>query len=112
MNPFLEKFFPIIYRKRHEHSHESDYCKYNNQGLAMFTSSLYIAGLIAFSFASLMMQKYGHKGIIISGGMSFIIRASLSFCAQNLSMLIIGRIVLGVLIDFASQVGLYGFFKF
>jgi len=103
MDPFLEKFFPVVYRKKHQNSHESDYCKYNNQGLAMFTSSLYIAGLVASLFASPLTRKYGRKASIIGGGISFIIGASLNASAVNLSMLIIGRIMLGVGIGFANQ---------
>lgn len=103
MDPFLEKFFPVVYRKKHQNSHDSDYCKYNNQGLAMFTSSLYIAGLVASLFASPMTRKYGRKASIISGGISFIIGATLNASAVNLPMLIIGRIMLGVGIGFANQ---------
>jgi MFS family permease len=112
MDPFLEKFFPVVYRKKHQNSLDSDYCKYNNQGLAMFTSSLYIAGLVASLFSSLTTRKCGRKANIISGGISFIIGASLNACAVNLPMLIIGRIMLGVGIGFANQVGLYGFWGF
>jgi len=103
MDPFLKKFFPVVYRKKNQNSHDSDYCKYNNQGLAMFTSSLYIAGLVASLFASPLTRKYGRKASIIGGGISFIIGASLNASAVNLSMLIIGRIMLGVGIGFANQ---------
>jgi MFS family permease len=112
MDPFLKKFFPVVYRKKNQNSHDSDYCKYNNQGLAMFTSSLYIAGLVASLFASPLTRKYGRRASIIGGGISFIIGASLNASAVNLSMLIIGRIMLGVGIGFANQVGLYGFWGF
>lgn len=103
MDPFLEKFFPVVYRKKHENTDESDYCKYNNQGLAMFTSSLYIAGLVASLFASPMTRKYGRRASIISGGVSFIIGASLNAGAVNLAMLFIGRIMLGIGIGFGNQ---------
>ena len=67
-----------------------------NQGMDMFTSSLYIAGLVALMFVSPMMRNHGHKASIISGGISFIIGATLNASAVNLPMLIIGRIMLGV----------------
>lgn len=105
MDPFLEKFFPLVYHRKHyENDHDTDYCKYNNQGLAMFTSSLYVAGLVASLVASSMTRKYGRKATIISGGTSFIVGASLNASAVNLAMLIFGRIMLGVGIGFANQV--------
>ena len=110
MDPFLQKFFPAVYHRKYygDDDHDSDYCKYNNQGLAMFTSSLYVAGLVASLFASSMTRKYGRKATIISGGTSFIVGASLNASAVNLPMLIFGRIMLGVGIGFANQVGIAG----
>nr|GMD80161.1 sugar transport protein 7-like [Ipomoea batatas] len=51
MDGFLEKFFPSVYRNK-MHVHENNYCKYNSQSLAAFTSSLYLAGLVASLVAS------------------------------------------------------------
>ena len=75
----------------------------------MFTLSLYIAGLVALMFASPMARNHGQKASIISGGISFIIGATLNAGAVNLPMLIIGRIMLGVGIGLANQVGFWGF---
>ena len=80
-----------------------------NQGLDMFTSSLYIAGLVALMFASPMTRNHGQKASIISEGISFIIGATLNAGAMNLPMLIIGHIILGVGIGLANQVGFWGF---
>ncbi|KAL6507589.1 hypothetical protein OROGR_023784 [Orobanche gracilis] len=102
MDGFLEKFFPTVYRNK-MHAHENNYCKYNNQGLAAFTSSLYLAGLLASLVASPVTRKYGRRGSIICGGLSFIIGATLNASAFNLSMLILGRIMLGVGIGFGNQ---------
>ena len=110
MDPFLEKFFPAVYhRKHHEIFKDSDYCKYNNQGLVVFTSSLYVAGLVATMGASNITRKYGRKASIISGGISFLVGSTLNASAMNLTMLISGRIMLGVGIGFANQVGFNGF---
>ncbi|CAL5400471.1 unnamed protein product [Camellia sinensis] len=102
MNGFLEKFFPVVYKNK-MHAHENNYCKYNNQGLAAFTSSLYLAGLVASLVASPVTRKYGRRGSIICGGLSFIIGATLDASAVNLAMLILGRIMLGVGIGFGNQ---------
>ena len=103
MDPFLEKFFPVVYRKKNFKS-KNNYCKYDNQGLSAFTSSLYLAGLVASLFASPVTRKYGRRASIICGGISFLVGATLNAAAQNLSMLLLGRIMLGVGIGFGNQV--------
>ncbi|XP_039000224.1 sugar transport protein 8-like isoform X2 [Hibiscus syriacus] len=51
MDDFLKEFFPAVYRKK-QHVLENNYCKYDNQFLQLFTSSLYLAALIASFVAS------------------------------------------------------------
>ncbi|KAK7411626.1 hypothetical protein VNO78_03061 [Psophocarpus tetragonolobus] len=102
MNEFLEKFFPSVYRQK-LHAHENNYCKYDNQVLAVFTSSLYIAGLVASLVASPVTRKYGRRASIIGGGISFLIGAALNASAVNLTMLILGRVMLGIGIGFGNQ---------
>ncbi|XP_054806541.1 sugar transport protein 7-like [Prosopis cineraria] len=102
MDEFLQEFFPSVYRSK-EHAHESNYCKYNNQGLALFTSSLYLAGLVASLLASPVTRKYGRRASIIGGGISFLIGSALNAAAVNLAMLLLGRIMLGVGIGFGNQ---------
>ncbi|KAG6628126.1 sugar transport protein 7-like isoform X2 [Carya illinoinensis] len=102
MDPFLEKFFHTVYIKK-KHVHESNYCKYNNQGLAAFTSSLYFAGLVASLVASPVTRKYGRRASIICGGISFLVGATLNSAAANMAMLLLGRIMLGVGIGFGNQ---------
>ncbi|CAL9099408.1 unnamed protein product [Musa acuminata var. zebrina] len=76
MDPFLEKFFPVVYRKKNLQS-QNNYCKYDNQGLAAFTSSLYLAGLVASIVASPVTRKYGRRASIVCGGVSFLVGAAL-----------------------------------
>lgn len=102
MSEFLSKFFPKVHRKQ-MHAHEDNYCKYNDQALAAFTSSLYLAGLVSSLVASPITRKYGRRGSIICGGISFIIGATLDASAVNLAMLILGRIMLGFGIGFGNQ---------
>ncbi|XP_019701270.1 sugar transport protein 7 isoform X2 [Elaeis guineensis] len=102
MDPFLEKFFPVVYRKKNSKS-QNNYCKYNNQGLAAFTSSLYLAGLLASFVASPVTRKYGRRASIICGGICFLVGASLNAGAVNMAMLLLGRIMLGVGIGFVDQ---------
>ncbi|KAI5416007.1 variant 2, Sugar transport protein 7 [Lathyrus oleraceus] len=102
MDDFLRKFFPSVYEQK-MHAHENNYCKYNNQVLAAFTSVLYISGLLASLVASPVTRKYGRRTSIITGGISFLIGSILNAAAANLAMLIVGRIMLGVGIGFGDQ---------
>lgn len=103
MDEFLEKFFKTVYKKK-QHAHESNYCKYNNQGLAAFTSSLYLSGLVATLIASPITRRYGRRISIIIGGLSFLTGAALNASAVDIGMLLLGRIMLGVGIGFGNQV--------
>ncbi|KAI5077924.1 hypothetical protein GOP47_0007748 [Adiantum capillus-veneris] len=103
MDDFLLKFFPTVYEHKVYHSRDEDYCKYNNQGLTAFTSSLYIAGLSLTYVASFTTQKYGRKISIIIGGISFLLGATLNASAESLTMLILGRVMLGAGIGFGNQ---------
>lgn len=103
MNGFLREFFHSVYINK-QHAHENNYCKYDNQGLAAFTSSLYLAGLVASLVASPITRKYGRRASIICGGISFLIGATLNASAANIAMLLLGRIMLGVGIGFGNQV--------
>lgn len=102
MDGFLEKFFPEVYRNK-KNAHENNYCKYNNQKLAAFTSSLYLAGLVSSLVASPITRRFGRRGSIICGGISFMIGAALDASAVNLVMLILGRLMLGFGIGFGNQ---------
>ncbi|KAI6679524.1 hypothetical protein NL676_033405 [Syzygium grande] len=93
MDDFLKEFFPKVYRRKQKHLHETDYCKYDNQILTLFTSSLYFAGLVSTFAAS-----HYHRGSI-----SFFFGAVLNAAAVNIWMLIFGRILLGVGIGFGNQ---------
>ncbi|GLT99667.1 hypothetical protein SLE2022_170910 [Rubroshorea leprosula] len=102
MPDFLEKFFPVVYRKTVE-KNDGNYCKYDNQGLQLFTSSLYLAGLTATFFASYTTRKLGRRLTMLIAGVFFIIGVVLNAAAQDLAMLIIGRILLGCGVGFANQ---------
>ncbi|KAJ7982504.1 Hexose carrier protein [Quillaja saponaria] len=103
MAPFLEKFFPEVYKKMKEDTKISNYCKFDSQLLTTFTSSLYIAGLIATFFASSVTRAFGRKPSILAGGAAFLAGAALGGAAVNVYMLILGRVLLGVGVGFANQ---------
>ncbi|KAJ9552179.1 hypothetical protein OSB04_016224 [Centaurea solstitialis] len=103
MKPFLLKFFPDVYNKRIQDTKISNYCKFDSQLLTTFTSSLYIAGLIATFFASPVTRAFGRKPSILIGGIAFLAGAALGGAAYNIYMLIVGRVLLGVGVGFANQ---------
>lgn len=104
MDSFLSQFFPTVYRKEHEGLHENMYCKFNSHLLQLFTSSLYLAALVASFFASTVTRVFGRKISMLFGGLVFLVGAILNAAAKNVAMLIIGRILLGVGVGFANQV--------
>ncbi|CAK9172734.1 unnamed protein product [Ilex paraguariensis] len=103
MDDFLKEFFPKVYRRKQAHLKETDYCKYDNQVLTLFTSSLYLAALFSTFGASYVTRNKGRRASIICGSISFFAGAILNAFAQNIAMLIIGRMLLGVGIGFGNQ---------
>ncbi|KAF9617522.1 hypothetical protein IFM89_036726 [Coptis chinensis] len=103
MDTFLSKFFPDVDAKMKNDKNISNYCKFDSQLLTLFTSSLYIAGLIASFFASSITKAFGRKPSILIGGASFLTGAALGGAALNVYMLIIGRLLLGVGVGFTNQ---------
>ncbi|VVB15177.1 unnamed protein product [Arabis nemorensis] len=104
MPDFLKKFFPVVHRRVEAGVDlNSNYCKYDNQGLQLFTSSLYLAGLTATFFASYTTRTLGRRPTMLIAGFFFIIGVVLNTAAHNLAMLIAGRILLGCGVGFANQ---------
>nr|KYP42126.1 Sugar transport protein 10 [Cajanus cajan] len=104
MEQFLIKFFPSVYRQmKDETESTSQYCKFDNQLLTLFTSSLYLAALIASFFASITTRMIGRKPSMLFGGLFFFVGALLNGFAINIEMLIIGRILLGFGVGYCNQ---------
>lgn len=103
MDDFLVKFFPTVYGKK-LHARENNYCKYDNQFLQLFTSSLYLAALFSTFVASKICSKFGRKRTILIASIFFLVGAALSAAAQQLWMLILARILLGVGVGFGNEV--------
>ncbi|XP_020211213.1 sugar transport protein 5 [Cajanus cajan] len=102
MVPFLEKFFPSILRKAAK-AEVNMYCVYDNQMLTLFTSSLYLAGLVSSLAASRVTMVLGRRNTIVLGGAVFLAGGAINGGAQNIAMLILGRILLGLGVGFTNQ---------
>ncbi|KAJ0973410.1 hypothetical protein J5N97_021369 [Dioscorea zingiberensis] len=103
MDSFLEKFFPSVYIKQQATHSTNQYCKFDSQLLTSFTSSLYLAALVASFFASSVTRVCGRKWSMFGGGLVFLLGAAINGAAKNIAMLIIGRIFLGIGVGFANQ---------
>ena len=77
--------------------------QYDNQLLQLFTSSLFIAGLLSSLVASWTTSRWGRRATMLMAGIAFCIGAALTAGAVHLAMLVVGRISLGVGVGFANQ---------
>jgi MFS family permease len=105
MDPFLRSFFPDVYRRMQGSAGRvSNYCKFDSQLLTLFTSSLYIAGLLtAVLLASRVTARRGRRPSMVFGGVAYLAGAAVSGGAVNVAMAILGRALLGVGLGFANQ---------
>ncbi|RCV43792.1 hypothetical protein SETIT_9G322100v2 [Setaria italica] len=102
MNSFLKRFFPEVYRQKQD-SKVSHYCQFNSELLTLFTSSLYIAGLVATLVASSITRKFGRRASMLIGGAFFIAGSVFGGAAVNVPMLLLNRILLGIGLGFTNQ---------
>ncbi|KAK4440875.1 Sugar transport protein 8 [Sesamum alatum] len=102
MDDFLLKFFPSVYEKKHR-AKENNYCKYDNQLLQLFTSSLYLSAVVCSWAASFCCKRFGRKRTMQMAAAFFLIGVVLNAAAVNIYMLIAGRICLGAGIGFGNQ---------
>ncbi|ONK74630.1 uncharacterized protein A4U43_C03F8470 [Asparagus officinalis] len=103
MDSFLLKFFPDVYKKEKADTSTNQYCKFDSVPLTLFTSSLYLAALVASFVASAVTRSFGRKWSMFGGGLTFLAGAAINGAAENVAMLIIGRILLGIGVGFANQ---------
>ncbi|KAI5649109.1 hypothetical protein M9H77_35114 [Catharanthus roseus] len=102
MDDFLIKFFPTVYERK-MHASENNYCKYDDQLLQLFTSSLYLAALVSSFFASKACTLFGRKPTILMASSFFIAGAGLSAGSETNWMLILGRILFGIGVGFGNE---------
>lgn len=108
MESFLSKFFPSVYYKmKNDSVDQNQYCKFDSQLLTLFTSSLYIAALVASFFASSVTRRFGRKISMLVAGLVFFTGSILNGVANNIIILIISRLLLGVGVGFANQVQIF-----
>ncbi|XP_050226933.1 sugar transport protein 1-like [Mercurialis annua] len=104
MDSFLKEFFPKVYRKESSITPSDDqYCRFNDETLTLFTSSLYIAALLSSLGFSHITRRLGRRVTMMSSGVLFALGALLNGFASHLWMLYVGRFFLGFGIGAANQ---------
>jgi MFS family permease len=84
---------------------DDPFCKFNDQMLQLFTSCLFLSGAAAAMVGSYTCRRFGRKATMIAGGACFLGGTVLVTLAIHMAMLVLGRLVLGVGVGFATQVG-------
>ncbi|XP_021307453.1 hexose carrier protein HEX6-like isoform X2 [Sorghum bicolor] len=103
MESFLRKFFPDVYHQMKGDKDVSNYCRFDSELLTVFTSSLYVAGLVATLFASSVTRRFGRRTSILIGGTVFVLGSVFGGAAVNVYMLLLNRILLGIGLGFTNQ---------
>jgi sugar porter (SP) family MFS transporter len=85
------------------HAKEDNYCKFDDQFLQLFTSSLYLAALVASFAASKACSLLGRKPTILIASGFFIVGSILSAAAQQNWVLIVARVLLGFGVGFGNE---------
>lgn len=99
---FQEMFFPEML-ETHGNADTDPFCKYNDHILQLFTSCLFLAGMVAAMYGSYTCKRYGRKATMMAGGACFLVGTGLVAGAMHVAMLVIGRLVLGLGVGFATQ---------
>ncbi|KAF8667928.1 hypothetical protein HU200_052556 [Digitaria exilis] len=82
MDSFLVRFFPS--------------CMFDSQLLTTFTSSIFLSALAASLLAATFTRVAGRKWSMFGGGATFLAGCALNGAAENVLMLILGRVLLGL----------------
>lgn len=131
MDDFLCQFFPSVLKQKIEEGLQdtrtncpkipiksrndpgaaSLYCLFDSQIVQFFTSSLYLAAMVASFFAGIVSRRHGRKATMLMAGIFYDIGVVLcttsgsfhSSTQASLAMLICGRIMLGFGVAFGNQ---------
>lgn len=99
MPGFVSKFFPHI----SPDTSSSPWCTYADNNLQLFTSALFLSGMVATVPAAWLSSAHGRKTSMLLAGLCFLAGVGLCAGAVELAMLICGRILLGFGIGLANQ---------
>ncbi len=96
---FAARFFPSTL----EGHASGPFCQFNDHVMHLFTSSLFLAGAVAALMGMWTCKRWGRKPTMMLGGVCFLAGTALVAAAYQTSQLVIGRVVLGFGVGFATQ---------
>lgn len=96
----LARVGTLIVPPAHSYPHAPP-VRFDDQIFQLFSSSLFLAGAVAAIVGGWGCNKFGRKLTMLAGGICFGIGTILMAAGQNIPMLVIGRLVLGVGVGFA-----------
>lgn len=97
---FLDRFFPEVLDAG---AGANAYCKFDDQLLQLFTSCMFLAGAVAAIIGMYTCKRWGRKVTMMMGGFCFLIGTILVASAFHIAQLVIGRIILGFGVGFATM---------
>ncbi len=105
MPDFTALFFPEIETMAHAAgaAHSSPWCTYSDPLLQLFSSAIFLAGMVTTPFAGWISSSYGRRTSMLAAGLAFLAGVGLCAGAHVLAMLICGRVLLGVGVGLANQ---------
>jgi MFS family permease len=103
MESFLRRFFPEVLSGKMNAKRDA-YCRYDDQLLTAFTSSLFVAAMLSSLVAGRVTRTVGRQAVMLIGGALFLAGSAVNAGAINITMLIVGRMLLGFGVGFTAQV--------
>jgi MFS family permease len=97
---FATRFFPDTLTLPES---SSNWCIFDNHLLQLFTSCLFLAGAAAAMGGSWTSRRYGRKFTMTLAGACFLAGTVIVAAAVHIAMLIVGRLILGLGVGFATQ---------
>ncbi len=97
---FAARFFPDTLNPPAE---SSPFCQFNDHVMQLFVSSLFLAGAAAALAGMFTSRRWGRKPTMVLGGLCFLIGTVLVASAFETAQLVVGRVVLGFGVGFATQ---------
>ena len=89
------QFFPDIYAASLNSTNTDPYCVYNSHTLQLFSASMFLSGAVAALPAGYAARAYGRRIMMFVSGCLFVLGGGLQAGAQNVAMLVCGRLILG-----------------
>ena len=100
---FLVKFFSSIYEEMKKQVVVNQYCKFDSQLLTLFSSSLFLAAMIAAFLAGPLTRAFGRKWTLFTAASAYVCGACLGGVSFNFPMLLTGRMLVGAGVGLSIQ---------